>query len=176
MPGTLTMAGHQVQTSVASLLGRQWRFNAWVLNYIMGCNSTPCDICSSPEPDYIYVLNYDDDGHITDDGLDLNCVVKSEKKPTVGCRVITIDNVVRDCELTGCDGVSINEQKKVYLCHSCEEDEETDVEPVKIYLTNNGAPVTHDQHGNPVQDHYLLVAGQLKYLCVVNGRITRIVN
>lgn len=172
MPGTLTMAGHQVQTSVASLLGRQWRFNEWVLNYIMGCDRCPCDICSAPEPDYVYVLQHNDDGEITDCGLDFSCVMDSEKTPTVGCRVICIDNKVRDCELTGCDGVSINEQKKIYLCHSDCENEE----PVRIYLKNNGEPVTHDEHGNTVQEYYLIAAGQLKFLCVVNGRITRIVN
>ena len=92
MPGLLTMAGHQVPTSLASLWGRQWRFNEWVLRYIMGCPECPCDVCSAPEPDYVYVLQYDDDGHVTDDTLDFSCVMESEKVPTVGCRVICIDN------------------------------------------------------------------------------------
>lgn len=172
MSGTLTMAGHQVQTSVASLMERQWRFNEWVLNYIMGCgDNCPCDICSAPEPDYVYLLNYDADGNITDDGLNFDCVMPSQKAPLTGCRVIYIDNKVRDCELTGCDGVSISVNKKIYLCHSAQNDE-----PVRIYLRNNGVEVTQDEHGNPVPEYYLIGTGQLKYLCIVNGRITRIVN
>jgi hypothetical protein len=169
----LTQAGHQVQTSVASLLERQWRLNAWTTKYILGCGECACDICSVPEPDYTYTLQYDADGHVTDTTLDLSCVLPSEKAPLVGCRVIYIDNVVRDCELTGCQGVSVSEQKYVYLTH-CEP--ETTEGAVRIYLKNNGVAVTEDQFGNPVPEYYLIGEGQLKYLCIVNGRIVRIVN
>jgi hypothetical protein len=183
----LTQAGHQVQTSVASLGARQWRLNNWMTRYIMGCGECPCDICSVPEPNQVYQLQFDGDGHITDETLDLSCVPTTDctNGTTIcGLRVITIDNKVRNCELTGCAGVSVSEQKKVYLTH-CDATEESawndknrpDAKnPVRIYLTNNGVPVTEDEFGNPVQEYYLLGEGQLKFLCVVNGRITRIVN
>jgi hypothetical protein len=176
----LTQAGHQVQTSVASLGARQWRLNSWMTKNLMGCAECPCDICSVPEADMVVTLNYDDDGHITDETLDLSCVPEGNcaiNQPLCRVRIVTINNNVRNCELTGCTGVSVSEQKKVYLTH-CEQTPNTpnDPKPVRIYLTNNGVPVTEDEFGNPVQEYYLLGEGQLKFLCVVNGRITRIVN
>lgn len=183
----LTQAGHQVQTSVASLGARQWRLNTWMTRYIMGCGDCPCDICSVPEPDQIYTLQADRAGNITDETLDLSCVPKSACNDGVcNLRVITINNNVRNCELNGCEGVSVSEQKKVYLTH-CEEfgsnsldwndkDRKEASKSVRIYLTNNGVRVTEDEFGNTVPEYYLIGPGQIKFLCVVNGRITRIVN
>lgn len=173
----LTLAGHQVQTSVADLLERQWRLNNWSTKYLLGCGELcPCDICSAPTPDYSYTLNFNEAGHVTDEALDLSCVMFSNKEAMT--RVITINNQVRDCELTGCEGVSVNERKKVYLTHcECSEyDSDLCAMPVKIYLQNNGAAVTHDEFGNEVPAYYLLGEGQVKYLCIVNGRITKIQN
>jgi hypothetical protein len=182
----LTQAGHQVQTSLASLGARQWRLNTWMTRYIMGCGECPCDICSVPEPNQIYTLQYDMAGHITDETLDLSCVPKSPCTDGIcDLRVITINNNVRDCELTGCEGVSVSEQKKVFLTH-CDAEPDDLVwndksrpdakKSVRIYLTNNGAKVTEDEFGNAVPEYYLIGPGQIKFLCVVNGRITRIVN
>jgi hypothetical protein len=171
MSGVLTMAGHQVPTSVANLLERQWRFNKWVLDYVVGCGGCPCDPSSVCDPDMVLLLDTDAEGHIIEDGIDFSCVAPSQKAPNFGCRIITINNKVRNCELNGCEGTSINEQKKIYLCHSQENEEE-----VRIYLQNNSEPVTHDEFGNVVPEYYVIGTGQLKWLCVVNGRITRIVN
>jgi hypothetical protein len=178
----LKMAGHSVPTSIASLTERQWRLNGWSTRYIMGCGECPCDICSVPEQDLVYTINYDQDGNVTDETLDLSCVVESRKFP--GKRVITINDKVKDCELTGCDGVSVCEHTKVYLtlCDAAADrpwnnnDLGNDAEVVYIYLTNNGVPVSEDEFGNPVPEYYVLGVGQIKYLCIVAGRITRIVN
>lgn len=172
----LTQAGHQVQTSIASLGARQWRLNAWMTKNMLGCGECPCDICSVPEANYTHTLLYDQDGHITEDTLDLSCVPAGDctNASQCGIRSITINNNRRGCELpTGCDGVSSSEQKKVYLTH-CEPS--TENTPVRIYLTNNGVAVTQDEFGNKVPEYYLLAEGQVKFLCVVNGSITRIVN
>jgi hypothetical protein len=180
----LTLAGHQVPTSLAKLEERQWRLNHWMTRYIMGCGDCPCEICSVPEPNQVYTLQYDADGHITDETLDLSCVPPLDCTQTTlefpssscGHRVVTINNEVRNCELTGCRGVSVSENKKVYLTHCDADNENYSNLPVKVYLTNNGVPVTKDEFGNPVPEFYLLGVGQLKFVCVVNGRITRIVN
>jgi hypothetical protein len=172
----LTQAGHQVQTSVAILGGRQWRLNNWLTQNMLGCIDCPCEISSVPQANLPFTLNYAD-GRITDECLDLSSVIKNPDCSLGNCgeRIVTINNQVRDCELTGCEGVSINENKKVYLTHCCASSD-NDTTPIKIYLTNNGVPVTEDEFGNKVPEFYLLGVGQIKYLCVVNGRITRIVN
>jgi hypothetical protein len=178
MPNSLTMAGHQVQTSVADLLGRQWRLNGWTTSWLMNCDVCPCDPCSVPLADQTIMLEYEPEtGKITEKSIDLSCVVKTDCPECD--RRITINNKVRDCELTGCDGVSVSERCKVYLthCQDClDPEEDGECTPVKIFLQNNGMPVTQDEFGNPVPPYYLLAQGQLKYLCVVDGRIRRIVN
>jgi len=176
----LNQAGHQVQTSMASIGARQWRLNNWTQKYILGCGECPCDICSVPEPNQIYTLQYDGDGHITDETLDLSCVPTTNctnGQTSCGLRIITLNNDVRNCELTGCNGVSVSEQKKIFVTH-CDEtpNSPNSPTPVRIYVTNNGSPVTEDEFGNPVQEYYLLGEGQLKFLCIVNGRITKIIN
>ena len=133
-------------------------------------------MCSSDlTPDYTYTLNYDEDGHVTDTALDLSCVLESNKNACE--RHLTINNQVRDCELTGCDGVSVNERTKVALTHcdgGCDPDPTGF--PVTLWLKNNGEPVTQNEFGNPVPVSYLVGPGQLKWLCIVNGRIVGIVN
>lgn len=179
---TKSMSNHQVQTSVANLLERQWRFNGWVKKYQMGCGATPCDPCSVMEPDTVMQLSYDSDGNLLDESVQLACVPLSNKFPSE--RVITINANVRNCELTGCEGISTRVTQKVYVvyCECSEDDEEHeatwegDQEVVRVFLTNNGAPVTTDEFGNPVPASYLVGKNQLKYLCVVNGAITKLVN
>jgi hypothetical protein len=175
---SLALAGHQVQTSVADLLERLFRFKGWAQKYLLGCGECPCEPCSAPVADYVYDLQYDADGHVLDKSLDLSCVLPSDKFP--GEKVITINDKVRNCELTGCDGISVNQNCKVYLtnCNECDPcvTENCSDDTVRVFLTNNGEPVTEDQYGNPVPESYLLGAGELKYLCIVNGRIVKIVN
>ena len=176
----LKMAGHQVPTSLALNEARQWRLNGWLTRYIMGCGECPCDICSVPEKDLVYTLSFNADGEITDETLDLSCVVESEKQRTK--RVITINNKVRD---DTSEGVSTNFYDTIYLTlcdakadrpwnHDIPGDDAGDV--VYIYLTNNGARVTQDEFGNPVPAYYVIGVGQIKFLKVVAGYITRIVN
>jgi len=175
MPYELQQAGQQVQTSVGSVLERVMRCLGWSKRYILGCGDCPCDFCSAPTPDYVYELDFNAAGEVSDQALDLSCVMPSEVEH--GKRVICINNRVRDCELTGCEGVSIRENCKIYLTH-CEENPV----PVTVYLKNNGAPVTHDEFGNPVPASFLIggsgrcVTGDVKYLCVVNGHIRGIKN
>lgn len=173
---SLTLSGHQIQTSNADLLARLFRFKGWAQKYLLGCGDCPCEVCSAPVADYTYELQFDTDGHVIDTTLDLSCVLNSVKFP--GERVITIDCKVRNCELTGCEGVSINETTKVYLTYcDCVDEADRDCSvPVKVFLTNNGEPVTEDQFGNPVPEYYLIGEGELKYLCIVNGHIVKIVN
>jgi hypothetical protein len=175
---SLYHSGHQVQTSVADHLGRLWRQALWTRKYLMGCDICPCDPCSAPEPDYVYNITGDEEGHVTEDNLDLSCIPMSEKEPMN--RVFIINLKSRDCELNGCEGVRRDERKKVYLTHcNCSVDD-TDVNgnclPVKVYLRNNNVPVTVDEFGNPVPEYFLVGEGELKYLCIVNGLIRRIVN
>ena len=142
---TLFQAGHQVQTSVADHLGRLWRQAGWTKKYLMGCGSLcPCSPCSAPEPDYVFHIQGDDEGHVEVENLDLSCIPMSEKE--VMQRVFIIDLKSRDCELNGCEGVRKDERSKVYLTHcECALPDEQDCNmPVKIYLRNNGAPVTAD--------------------------------
>lgn len=176
---TLFNAGHQVQTSVADHLGRLWRQAGWTRKYLMGCGELcPCDPCSAPVPDYDYTISGDDQGHVIEDNLDLSCIPMSEKEP--GQRVFTINLKSRDCELNGCEGVRRDERKKLYLTHCTCDQSYLDIEgncvPVKVYLRNNNAPVTHDEFGNPVPEYFLVGEGELKYVCIVNGLITRIIN
>lgn len=144
----------------------QGRHLEFVTDFIMGINSNPVDVCSAPEPDLVYTLHDDADGMIIETSIDLSCVVASVQASTAGERVITINNVVRDCELTGCDGTSINENKKIALTHS-----DQNAEDVLIFLTNNGAPVTTDSLGNSLPEYYVMSYGQLKFLSIVNGKI-----
>lgn len=162
-----------VGTNVASVLERQWRLNAWLRKYVMGCAEGPCDICSAPEPDFILEITGDADGHLqnTEKAFDLSCVPESVEHP--GERVITIDVKTRDCELTGCDGLTITENGTIFLTLCDCEEQGTNV---KVYLTNNNSPVTEDEMGNPVPECYVLSPGQVKFLLIVGGRPTRIAN
>jgi hypothetical protein len=188
----LNMAGHQVQTSVASLLERQWRLNTFETRYILGCASCPCDIASCPSPDAVFEITGDDDGDVQTEILNLSCVATGND----GERNITINLIPRGCTFGGvCSGVRPDVNTKMYLT-LCDDDDgekfsglgedwnpsqnatekKRDKRVVRIFLENNGVPVTEDEFGNPVQPFYLIGVGQLKYLCIVNGALTRVTN
>jgi hypothetical protein len=187
------MDSKSVQTSVAQLLGRSARLNDLLTRQALGC----VDLCCVCPEECKYTLETEC-GKIRTKSVDLACVPEVECcppcypcKPCDPCnpcckkvvRCITINlNTCRPCRCN-CDEtenqVAPDENAKIAIVHSCDCDCDYGCEPkvpVKICLTNDCAPVESDEHGNPVPCSYLVSPGQIKFLCVVNGRITRIVN
>ena len=153
------IAGHQVQTSVASLLERKFRFCNWAMGLLMGNGNVPCEPFSCPEADGTLELAYDTTtGLITIDSYDLVCVAPSEVSPTVGIKVIHID----------CPAGVTDVNKVIYLYNTCPDVTDT-VGTVRIYLTNAGAPVAGPEY-------YLLAPNDLRYLMIQFGKIVSIEN
>jgi hypothetical protein len=162
---TSRIAGHQVQTSVAHLLARKFRFCKWAMELLMGNGNVPCEPFSCPEADGRLDLAYEfTSGLITIDSYDLNCVAESQVAPTFGRKVITIN----------CPSQVTDEVKVIYLCNTTPPiDDDSGLAipsaPVYVYLTNNGIPV-------PGPEYYLVAPGDLRYLIIRFGRIVSIEN
>ena len=187
---TLDIAGqldaNAVQTSVASVLGRQARAIDLLTRVTLGCVNV-CDFCPT---ECKYTLEAEC-GKITRCAIDVSCVPETEccepRGPCDCCckktrRCFTVNlNTCKPCHCRCRDDenmVSPSENKKIaltYCCKDCDCNDDCDGE-VTVCLTNDCAPVTHDEHGNPVPCTWKIGKGQIKYICVVNGRITRIVN
>jgi hypothetical protein len=186
------MNAHSVQTSVADLLGRNARLNDTLTRVTLGC-LTLCDFC--PE-DCEYTIEAEC-GKITRCSIDLSCVPEEDdddccsyKKKSCcpkrkrRCITINLNTCKPACRGRGncCDDddnvVDPCENEKIVLTYCCKDscDCDRDECPVHIYLTNDHCPVREDEHGNCVPEYYKIGRGQIKYLLVVNGRITKIVN
>ena len=182
---------HAVQTSVADLLGRNARTNDTLTRVTLGCLSL-CDFC----PDDCEYTIEAECGRITRCAIDVSCVPEREedcceqkrrccpcKKEKVKSININLNTCKPCCRGRGhCDDdenvVDPCENKKIVLTYCCRDScdcFETEC-PVRVCLSNDHCPVTEDEHGNCVPEFYLIGKGQMKYILVVNGRITRIVN
>lgn len=170
MTSVLALSGRQVQTSVAGLLERQWRLNHWLVEQLLGCGKT-CEMASQPTNHYdIYV---DGNGNVETSFIDLSSVPEDN-----GVKELTINLEVASCT-NGCSGANANQNLRIAVstCGCCDPSDELVPEvPVTVKLTNNNVAVTQDAFGNPVPSSYLVGCGQIKYIVIANGSISRLVD
>lgn len=185
--------GHSVQTSVADLLARNARLNDTLTKVATGC----LDLCGFCPDGCEYTIEAEC-GRIKTCAIDLSCVEEESDDDDDCCskkkkcckkqkkRCITINlNTCKpcrkrcDCDEEADNQVSPCENKRIVLTYCCKDACDCDKDDctfVTIYLTNDGCPVTSDFHGNCLPTYYKIGRGQLKWLEVVNGRISKIVN
>jgi hypothetical protein len=168
---------HSINASTASILERHSRMNNWESDVQLGCVPSCVKLDQSKIVCGVYTLRRNDKS------LDLSCIPKNLDHCHPCERIIIINQKTQNCCSKNID------YKKVYLTYCCDSECESECEcwckcrccrdknmPVKIYLTNDHVPVKEDEFGNKVPEFYLIGKGQIKYLCIANGRITKIAN
>lgn len=174
------LSSKTLPTAVANILSSQSRLNCLLTDITLGAIDITYETPS--ESEYTLLAT---NGKLVTKSLDVSAVPESQQviqQPTgyimSNVKMLTI-NLNTFKELSQQENqVASTENKRIPLVFTVQD---PNAEPcgcgediVKIFLTNDNVIVKKNQLGNPIPPYYLLGRGQIKYLLIVNGRISQI--